>query len=293
VLVKQLTTFLVKNKDLIKLWSKKFGEQLLKFAQELPAHLQALGQKFDEIKQKLQPLADRVGGFTNLIGLLAGAIIAGPLLAAIASLAAAFVSLGIAIAATPIGWILLGIGALAAAAALFVKDWAPIKEFFSDLWQDVRDVFSGFVDFVAGAFTLDMKRALGGLGRIIKGALSIATAGFKAPFAVFKAVTNTPIDSLAEGIQGDAEAFAEENAPTLRGPQLPNIADEPTLQRRPVIGAAALRTQSAASTVVERSERTSKVKIEVAAPRGTKVKLPRESNPDVEYQVGYISELAR
>lgn len=58
------------------------------------------------------------------------------------ALSGAFLSLGIAIEATPIGWIITGIAAVAAAGYLLYRYWTPIAGFFASLWGGVKAVFS-------------------------------------------------------------------------------------------------------------------------------------------------------
>jgi hypothetical protein len=62
---------------------------------------------------------------------------------ALPALSAAFLSLGVAIEATPIGWIITGIAAVAAGAYLLYEYWTPIKNFFASLWDGVTSIFSG------------------------------------------------------------------------------------------------------------------------------------------------------
>jgi hypothetical protein len=192
-IAKVFNRFLLDNRENIKAWAKQFGEKLMGFAQRLPQYIEQVGDSFDRMKQKLAPLADMVGGFGNLLAITAGLIVGGPLLAALASLATSFVVLGFAIATTPIGWFLAGIAAIAAAAFLIIKNWEPIKQFFSEMWQDIKGLFTGFTDFLLGVFTLDTKRAWEGIKRIFtsggylakKGLQQIAfTNPLTAPFAI-------------------------------------------------------------------------------------------------------------
>jgi hypothetical protein len=64
------------------------------------------------------------------------------LLPALASASIGFIKFGIALMATPVGWIMAGIAAIAGAAYLIYKNWAPVSAFFADLWQGVRKAFS-------------------------------------------------------------------------------------------------------------------------------------------------------
>lgn len=109
-------------------------------------------------------LANALGGWQNLM-IAIGAIMAGKLVFAILSAAAAFKTLGISIAMTPVGWIMVAIAAIAGAAYLIYKNWGPIKGFFVGLWDGVKSAFGGAVDWITGKFNamLDWVR-----GAIIK-----------------------------------------------------------------------------------------------------------------------------
>lgn len=62
---------------------------------------------------------------------------------ALPALSAAFLSMGVAIEATPIGWILTGIAAIAVGGYLIYRYWKPLKAFFDSTW-------SSFLMFVPG-----------------------------------------------------------------------------------------------------------------------------------------------
>ncbi len=59
-------------------------------------------------------------------------------------------ALNMAMTANPIGLIVAGIAALAGAAYLLIQYWEPIGEFFSGLWDGVKEVTSGAVDWLLG-----------------------------------------------------------------------------------------------------------------------------------------------
>jgi phage-related minor tail protein len=54
-------------------------------------------------------------------------------------------ALNIAMTANPIGLIVAGIAALAGAAYVLIQYWEPIGEFFSGLWEGVKEMTSGAV----------------------------------------------------------------------------------------------------------------------------------------------------
>lgn len=59
-------------------------------------------------------------------------------------------ALNIAMTSNPIGLIVVGIAALAGAAYMLIQHWEPIGEFFSSLWQGVKDMTSAAVDWIVG-----------------------------------------------------------------------------------------------------------------------------------------------
>ena len=63
-------------------------------------------------------------------------------------------ALNVAMTANPIGLIVVGIAALAGAAVMLIKYWEPIGEFFSGLWEGVKNLTSGAVDWLLGKMGL-------------------------------------------------------------------------------------------------------------------------------------------
>lgn len=61
----------------------------------------------------------------------------------------AFMMLGAGLMATPIGWFIAGIAAIAGAAYLIYENWEPIRAFFSDLWGSVLDLGAKALDWFA------------------------------------------------------------------------------------------------------------------------------------------------
>ncbi|WP_170295190.1 phage tail tape measure protein [Paracoccus aestuariivivens] len=75
---------------------------------------------------------------------------------------------GMAFAMNPIG---ASVAAIGAAVYLLYRNWAGFKEWFGRLWGSVKTYFTGFGNFVAGVFTLDLGRALGGIKDMWDGAI--------------------------------------------------------------------------------------------------------------------------
>lgn len=123
------------------------------FAQRLPDIVQGMrdvGNGISTAVDWLGKLSDLLGGTENLI-LTAAAVMSGPLLSALLGAASAFISLGVAIMTTPVGWIMAAVAAIAGAAYLIYKHWEPIKTFFSGLWDGISEAFKSGVGMVSSA----------------------------------------------------------------------------------------------------------------------------------------------
>lgn len=79
-------------------------------------------------------------GNTLILGLVA--VVAGPLIAAIAALTVSVVTLGIALWATPIGWIIAGIAALVVAGGTLYAFWDEFAADISNLLNGIKTAFS-------------------------------------------------------------------------------------------------------------------------------------------------------
>lgn len=125
--------------------------QLKKWAEELAGKLKdgfntawevmkEAGGKIKELGSGVVWLSDKVGGWKNLMLVVAG-LLAGKLIIAIATFITALNGLGLTLLGTPIGWF-IGIVALLAGAVLLVyKNWEPISLFFECCWDQVKSVF--------------------------------------------------------------------------------------------------------------------------------------------------------
>ncbi|WP_208435027.1 phage tail protein [Bartonella phoceensis] len=136
------------NRDLIQTtvanWAKtlrKVFNDLLNPTSDLRKGISDLTERIKGWFQWLEPLIGEITLFK--VGLVAlGSFIFGPLIAALAAVGAAFVSLGITIMTTPIGWIIGGIAALVAAGYLLYKNWDTVINFISKLWDSFANLCS-------------------------------------------------------------------------------------------------------------------------------------------------------
>lgn len=146
-LFSELKGFLVENMPAIKDFAREF-------AKELPGHIKALANFFKDLWAAIRPVVSVVQAITSVFGTantifaVVVGFIAGKFIFAIYSLIMAFKALGLTIALTPVGWFLLAVMGIAAAAYLIIKHWDPIKKFFSDLWDGALISFMRFSDDV-------------------------------------------------------------------------------------------------------------------------------------------------
>ncbi|NDY41247.1 hypothetical protein G3N55_00080 [Dissulfurirhabdus thermomarina] len=90
-------------------------------------------------------LRDLFGGWGPVVIALA-AVMSGPLLLALVSVTQAVWGLGAALLQTPVGWIVAGIVALAAGAALLIKNWDRVRAWWAGLWGWVEKTFAARID---------------------------------------------------------------------------------------------------------------------------------------------------
>lgn len=175
-----ITQWVMANRDLI---ATKVAEWIARLRENWPEIRQGALDAWDAIKRLvefIQSAVDVIGGWGNAIAVVA-AVMAGPLLAALATATSAIVSLGIALLTTPVGWLAAAIVAAAAVIAYAVvkiyKNWEPIKEFFSNLWGDIKKIFTdsiasieefltGMWDRVAGLFSAGAQKVKGALSAL-------------------------------------------------------------------------------------------------------------------------------
>lgn len=149
-----MTNYLVRPLKDFLFGTDEFGDSLKDtvrtpgFLVELPQHVKTASEAIERVIDgfrrfyaAISPVIDLVGGPLNA-GLIAlGAITFGPLIAALVSLTAAFWSLGVAILATPVGWFLAGVAAIAASVYLIYQNWDGLVAYFEDVWANITAAF--------------------------------------------------------------------------------------------------------------------------------------------------------
>jgi len=158
----------------IEAWAKRFAEKL-------PERLAKLGHWVQDLTDHLLPLVEAFIkvidwiGPTNAILLALGATILVTVVPAVISLVASLYTLSAALAATPVGWIILGIAAAialtvgglvkmyfeikwvmaqwAALAGWVERHWAVLDTFFTVLWDGIKAKFTDAYDWIAAKVT--------------------------------------------------------------------------------------------------------------------------------------------
>jgi len=104
------------------------------------------------------------------------------------------------VAANPVGLLVIGITAAVAAIAglayVIYRNWEPIKAWFAALWEDVKKVFVGFGEFLAGVFTLDFTRVFDGLKALGQGIVDFWKGIFGGLIDTFKSTIGWITDNL-------------------------------------------------------------------------------------------------
>lgn len=106
-------------------------------------------------------LVRAIGPGPALFGSLA-AVIAGPIIASLIKLSATLL-------ATPAGWFMLAIGAIAFAVYEIYENWDGIKQWFSELWAKVQDAFERFRGWIAGEWNDAVSAVVGWVQRAWSG----------------------------------------------------------------------------------------------------------------------------
>lgn len=162
-LVQRVTEWYDANQGLIRStiteWAAKFAgvvTDLLDPTSGLRQNIDGLVTGFGDFLGAIQPAIDFVGGPGNAVLLALGAYIGGPLIAAFASLGAAVVTFGATLLATPLGWIIAGIAAVAAGVYLLIENWDAVVAAWNAGWDYISGIFSTFAADVVTWFTVDL-----------------------------------------------------------------------------------------------------------------------------------------
>ncbi|MDB2704917.1 hypothetical protein N9Y67_00080 [Pseudomonadota bacterium] len=186
-LMPQLTKMMVGFRGWYIANKKIVDGNLISFAKKLSKGIREVGLWARDIAPKIGSFIEKIGGLKGVL-IAVAAVMAGPLLASIALITSSLVSLGIfaapalaglattlytttipsiiamntAMLASPITWIVAGIAAVAGAAYLIYENWAPISNWFSDMWDGLGNKVNAFLDVIK-PFLAIQKKLVGGV----------------------------------------------------------------------------------------------------------------------------------
>jgi phage-related minor tail protein len=134
-------------------------EGLAAWARETGAAISAwvAGGGIERLIASMREWADVIVTVFNAIGGLKGVLVilgtylAAGFVVAVAGAVKALIALGVALLATPVGWVIAGIAALAGVGLLVYKYWEPIKSFFAEIWGYVSKILGSPLESVGRA----------------------------------------------------------------------------------------------------------------------------------------------
>lgn len=114
-------------------------ERLLPRGEDIPGLFGRIAGTVESIEAAVAPLINTFGGLETALGLLA-AVIFGPAIASLAVLTGTVVAFGAALLATPVGWVIAGVAAIAGVAYLVWRYWEPLVGLFRRVGEGINAV---------------------------------------------------------------------------------------------------------------------------------------------------------
>lgn len=265
VIVEKLRAFFSENRARIAQWASDLGKKL-------PGAISKLIDVVGGIVDAVRPFVDSATKL-KIIAVGLAAVILGPLISSI-------VSLGIALLATPVGWIALGIAAIAAGAVLLIKNWDSVSAFFVELWESIKGAFGAAWDWIQekilGPIIDPIIKAWQPLKDAFVALWDGITAVFSGAWDIIKAIVDkvTGAVETVTGAVGRAIDFINPFSDSDNGGSA-TVGD---------VASRAIATLNAA-----RAQATeTRVMVDFSnAPRGTRVSADPRSTADVDLSVGY------
>lgn len=139
-----------------------------------------------------------------LIGLASAALPA--LLSPLALVGRAFIALGAAMMATPVGWIIAGIAAVAAGAYLIYRNWGQIGPWFSQLWssigQTLRNGWQSVVAWFGSLSWPSLPSFSAVLGNVFEPIVGALTTGWQTVTGWFSGLSWPSLPTLPDPLAG-------------------------------------------------------------------------------------------
>ena len=136
-LAKAITGIVAGNRGSLAAWAKEAGAAISAWVAR--GGVGELVEGLKGIASTVATVIDKIGGFKGVM-IVAGAILAGPLIGAIIGVVSAIATLTATFGA-PVLLVLAGVAALAAAAGVVIANWTPIKAFFESLGASISGFF--------------------------------------------------------------------------------------------------------------------------------------------------------
>lgn len=269
VIVEQLSAWFQGNRARVAEFAASLGKRI-------PGAVAKLVDTFSGVVDAIKPFVDTAGKL-KVIAAAVAAIIVGPLVASI-------YSLGAALLATPVGWIVAGIAAIAAGAYLLIDNWDAVTGFFVELWDTLGEKFGIARDIAAlvlAPFIYLPAKIIANWDSITTFFAELwdgVTGVFKKAWDFIKGIVDKvagAVDTVVGGIDAIGGFF--------RG-------DE-QLDLTKIAGAAGLDVSGQAQAALaagRASSQEARVTVDFAnAPRGTRVQADPQSTASVDLSVGY------
>ncbi|MGE4533395.1 hypothetical protein [Halomonas sp.] len=234
-LMRELSGWMRENRDQVKAFAREFGDRLKDAVPAIIEVAKGAATFAKTLGGMVNTAARLVGGFDNL-AMVAGAIFAGKAIASVLSfagalgtaggavydlamlnpkLAGAMTKVGTAMAALPIGWIVVGIAAVAAGALYLWKNWDWIGPKFAALWDDLRAMPGRAWAGIKAAF----EEGIGGVARLLANwsplgilwrgiSAALGTLGIELP-TTLTGLGGAIIDGLIGGLDAKWQALRE------------------------------------------------------------------------------------
>lgn len=142
----QLTALIVEHRPQIQAFAARFAEKLPERLEAIWRALVAVGAVLGPVLSALGWLAEHTAVLNALLIGLA-AVMGTKVILALYALAGAVKVVGAAMLMTPVGWLIMGLAAVAAAGFLLVKNWDKIAAHFTAKFDKIRNAFKrGLID---------------------------------------------------------------------------------------------------------------------------------------------------
>jgi hypothetical protein len=269
-IVDRLSKFFTENRERIAEWAKDLGEKL-------PAAFDTL---VDGIKGAISFLTPFFNSTTKIKIAIGGlvAVMVGPLISAI-------VSLGIALAANPLGLILTAIAALAVAWFIVITRWDEVKAYFGKFWKWLGDKIGPLRDIIAiglAPFIYIPAQIIANWGPIKKFFIGLwdgITGAFQRAWEIISAIGDKitgVVSTIRDGIGGALDAIGLGDDGPAMVDYVPGSGGVLDIMKRATNALPTSRSTEARVTVDFTN-----------APRGTRVNTDPQSTASVDTSVGH------